>query len=137
MSRKDPSIKSVMQPFPHSIGDHESLEAAQEMMARLGIRHLPVQRGGELLGILSDRDINFILAQRREAPENIAVKDSYTEDPYVVEPNVGLSHVVRRMADEKIGCAMVVEQDKLVGIFTTVDACRTLAELLAEKPKVK
>jgi acetoin utilization protein AcuB len=34
------------------------------------------------------------------------------------------------MAEHKYGCAVVMQNDKLVGIFTTVDACRAFAEML-------
>lgn len=35
------------------------------------------------------------------------------------------------MAQEHIGCTLVTEKGKLVGVFTTVDACRVLAEVLS------
>jgi len=133
MERENIIIEDVMHPFPHAIGDHETLHVAKEMMTEYGIRHLPVQRGGQLLGILSDRDINYVLASEKKAIDRIPIKDSYTEDPYIVEPHVPLRRVANRMAEERIGCALIAQDDKLLGIFTTVDACRTLADLLNHK----
>jgi CBS domain-containing protein len=34
------------------------------------------------------------------------------------------------MAERRIGSAIVVKGDKLVGIFTVTDACRALADVL-------
>ena len=125
------TIEQVMHPFPHGIGDHETLATAKKMMAKYGIRHLPVQRGGAVLGILTDRDINYVLSQEDRPAEELFVKDSYIEDPFIVEPHVSVRRAARRMADERIGCAVVAQNEKLLGIFTTVDACRTLADVLA------
>jgi CBS domain-containing protein len=36
------------------------------------------------------------------------------------------------MADRHVGSALVTRGDKLVGIFTTTDACRALARVLHE-----
>jgi hypothetical protein len=38
------------------------------------------------------------------------------------------------MAEHKYGSAVIMEQHRVVGIFTTVDACRALAERFAAKP---
>jgi acetoin utilization protein AcuB len=37
---------------------------------------------------------------------------------------------VSTMADRKYGSAVITQHDKVVGIFTTVDACRAFADLL-------
>ncbi len=42
--------------------------------------------------------------------------------PVVVPPTAPVGDVLRLMIDRRIGCALVVEGDKLVGIFTERDA---------------
>jgi acetoin utilization protein AcuB len=34
------------------------------------------------------------------------------------------------MAEHKYGCVVVMQNEKVVGIFTTVDVCRAFAEML-------
>ena len=51
-------------------------------------------------------------------------------------PNAGsradtsIDEVVATMAANKFGSAVVMKDGKVVGIFTTVDACRAFADLL-------
>jgi CBS domain-containing protein len=49
---------------------------------------------------------------------------------YAVSPDSPLDEVVATMAQHKYGCAVVMQNGKLVGIFTTVDVCRAFAEML-------
>jgi acetoin utilization protein AcuB len=123
---KIPTVAMKMTPLPHSIGLDQSLDTAKEMMRKYGIRHLPVQKGGRLVGILTDRDVQFALSMEEE----LSVEDSYVPEPYTVAPGMLLDEVAERMGRDRIGCALVVEGEKLVGIFTAVDACNVLAETL-------
>jgi acetoin utilization protein AcuB len=124
-------IKTVMHPLPHSIGTSQNLATAKEMMAEYSIRHLPVLDGGTLVGILTDRDVHFACAVDKVPAEQILVKDSFTPEPYIVDGETLVSEVSKTMAHQHIGCALIVENQKLIGIFTAVDACRLLSEVLS------
>ena len=47
-----------------------------------------------------------------------------------MRPEAPLDEVVREMAEHRYGSAVVLANGKVVGMFTTVDACRAFAELL-------
>jgi len=130
--RKDSLIKDHMTPSPHTIGSHENLKTARAMLREYGVRHLPVKKGGELIGVLSDRDIYFALAIEEKHDLEIQVEDIIMPDPYTVAPETELSEVVSHMSTQKLGSTLIEENGKLMGIYTTVDVCRDLAELLAE-----
>ena len=115
---------------PHSIGREQTMAQAHRMMREHRFRHLPVLTGGRLVGLLSDRDLNLIETLRDVDPTKVLVEDAMTSDPYTVSPDAPLDEVVATMAEHKYGCAVVMQNNKLVGIFTTVDACRAFAELL-------
>lgn len=131
----DIEIKEVMTPNPHSIAENSSLEEARKMMQELGIRHLPVRNGISLTGILTERDIDFASRVDRLALDELKVKDAFTSEPYEVTPQTKVSEVARTMGHRGIGCALVVEKENVIGIFTGVDACKLLAEELSGTPE--
>jgi CBS domain-containing protein len=61
------------------------------------------------------------------------VNDCFTPDPLAVEGNASLESVARTMATQRIGCVVITENERVKGIFTTVDACRVLGEVLSAK----
>ena len=129
-----PGVQAVMTPFPYSVGPDAPLRAAREMMRSHEVRHLPVLGGGRLLGVITDRDIKRALDPSLGLPpkDELFVEDVMVRDAYIVETTARLDDVLDTMADDHIGCALVVREGKLVGVFTTVDACRAFAEHLRD-----
>jgi acetoin utilization protein AcuB len=130
MSKPIPPIHKHMTTSPHSIGSEQTLSRAHEVMREHGIRHLPVLHGGTLVGMLTDRDTHLVEALSGVDPKKVLVDDAMSSSVYSVGPETPLDEVVGSMAEHKYGSAVVMQGSKVVGIFTTVDACRTLAELL-------
>lgn len=114
---------------PYTIGEDRPLKVAMDLMRKLQVRHLPVLKGSRLVGILSERDISLVLGLNDD-PEKILVEEAYTPDPYTTRPDAALADVAKEMSRHKYGSALVVENGKLVGIFTETDAYRALAEAL-------
>lgn len=128
-----PLIKSVMTPFPYSVSLDAPLSVARSLMREHGIRHLAVKDdAGELVGVLTDRDLKLVLGPyvSSGANEKAVVRYAYIPGAYTVELNTPLDQVVATMAERRIGSALVTKQGRLAGIFTAVDACRLFADLL-------
>jgi acetoin utilization protein AcuB len=128
-----PTIQKYMVTMPHTIGADSSLEKAEKMMREYRIRHLPVLRGGQLVGVLSDRDVKMVETFKDVDPEKVSVEDAMSSDPYITSPGASLDEVAQLMADKKWGCALVVDNKKLVGIFTWVDALHAMGEILKQR----
>jgi acetoin utilization protein AcuB len=122
------TMRHVMTPTPHTIGTDQPLSRAHEMMREHAIRHLPVLRGGKLVGILSQRDLYFLEAVVGVDTQLDVVADAMTSEVYTVGPEEKVSDVVRAMAEHRYGSAVVVERAHVVGIFTVTDALGLLAE---------
>ena len=105
------------------------------MMGEYRIRHLPVLRGGELVGILSERDVRLVESFRDVDPETTKVDEAFTPDPQLASPNSSLADVCKEMVKDRHGCVLVVDNHKLVGIFTWIDALKAFGELLETRLK--
>src|SRR5690242_14013462 len=130
MSKPIPTLQKFMTTSPHSIGKEQTLERAHEVMRAHHIRHLPVLEGGKLVGMVTERDLHLVETLRDVDPSKVTVEDAMSTHVYAVEPDAGLDAVAETLAEHKYGSAVVIQNGKVVGIFTTNDACRALAELL-------
>ena len=130
MSKPIPTVQKYMTTSPHTIGDDQPMTLAHRMMREHDIRHLPVLHGSKIVGLVSDRDLNTVETLRDVDPRKVLVSEAMSQDPYLVSPEAGLDEVVSTMASKKYGSAVVTQHDKVVGIFTTVDACRAFSDLL-------
>jgi len=122
-------IFEVMTTVPVQVEESASLETARRIMERYNIRHLPVVKEGKLAGVLSERDMNVALAVARSHTLEATVLVAMHAPAFQVQKNVPVADVARRMAEEKFGCAVVVNGEKICGIFTTTDALELLSKL--------
>lgn len=128
-------ISEVMTTIPVQVEEGMALESARRLMERYAVRHLPVVKDGTLVGVLSEREMNVALAIARTNNLEATVLTAMHGPAFQVEKGVPLADVVERMAKEKVGCAVVVQKDKICGIFTTTDALILLAELCRNEGK--
>jgi acetoin utilization protein AcuB len=137
--KKMPSVGSVMTPFPFFADAAEPVAKIERLMRKHKIRHVPVQRDGEVIGIVSERDLHHWRSQA--APERdktvLLAADAMVPNPYVVAFDTPLSEVASEMNRRRIGSALVVRQGKLAGILSVMDICRILANVLDAEFPVK
>jgi acetoin utilization protein AcuB len=125
---KTSPIVDFMTAMPHTVGSEQTIAFAQKLMDKHGIRHLPVLHGGELHGVVSDRDLGVIAGLNEVDPDETTVEEAMTQDAYTVSKDTPVYDVLREMIEHKYGSAIVVEGAKIIGIFTTHDALRLFVE---------
>lgn len=130
VSKPIPTIQKYMTTAPHTIGADQTLAKAHDLMHEHGIRHLPVLAGGKLVGVVTDRDLRLVESLKDVDPKKLRVEEAMTPDVVSVTPDLALDEVVLTMGAKKIGSVVVMQNQKVVGIFTTVDLCKAFAELL-------
>ena len=123
-------ISAFMTSETKTIAPNTSVGEAYAMMRTHRIRHLPVVAGGKIIGILSHRDLLKIEALANIDRSKDPVSDAMTIDPYIVPPEEPLVSVVSVMALRKLGSAVIVDNGKVAGIFTTTDALHAFAMML-------
>lgn len=130
MSKPIPTIQKYMTTTPHTVRPDLNLAAADKIMHENHIRHLPVLNGGQLVGLLSQRDIRLVESFKDVDIKQVQVVEAMSQDVFEISPSASLDEVVLTMAAKKYGSAVVTQNSQVVGIFTTVDALQALAELL-------
>jgi acetoin utilization protein AcuB len=118
---------------------------ALHLMRQEHIRRMPVvDKGGRLVGIVSDRDL--LLASPSPATSlsaweityllgKITVHDVMTKKVITVTEDTPLEDAARIMADSKIGGLPVVRDGALVGIITETDLFKLFLELLGARER--
>lgn len=135
MTKAIPTVQKYMTTAPHTIGKDQTLAHAHELLHTHKIRHLPVLDGGQLVGMLTQRDVAVIEGLDGVDPKKVLVEDAMSGEAYAVAPDAPLDEVAAEMAEKKYGSAVVVQNHKVVGIFTTVDLAMALTELLRSRLK--
>jgi acetoin utilization protein AcuB len=130
-----PSVGAAMTPFPYSVGPDASVRDVENLMATHRIRHVPIQQDGRVLGVVSDRELHHLVhaALPESDKARLRIRTLLRQEPYAVEMTTPLDEVASEMSRRHLGSAVVLRHGKLAGIFSTVDACRLLAEFLRDR----
>ena len=129
-----------MTPDPQTLSIEHSLLDAVLMLRRSNLRHIPILEDGQLVGLLSDRDISR-LAPSLLVPlsaedynrvfEDTRVGKIMTRSPLCIAPDALLSEAVETLDSNRLGCLPVLDEGRLVGIITVSDMLRALRDLIS------
>jgi acetoin utilization protein AcuB len=136
------NVSHVMSTALLTVGVRTSVKDVIALMSENKLRHLLVCDDERLVGVISDRD----LARKTGR----VAMEMMTGSPLTVTPDTRLNPAVTLMVRKRISCLPVVENGRLVGLFTTTDLIMTLqcafqllrkaapnlAEELAGEPKL-
>ena len=122
-------VADYMTQYPHFVGPEHSMAAAHRLMRRHKIRHLPIVKDGHLVGVVSQRDLYFLETLKDVNPEEVCVSEAMQKDVLAVKPSTPVAQVARTMVEETIGSVIIMDDNRVTGIFTTIDALRVLMEL--------
>jgi acetoin utilization protein AcuB len=125
-----PSVSEFMSLQTHTIGRAQNLTTAHRLMRAHQVRHLPVLDGGQVVGIVSQRDLHIMETLDDADPDAITVEEAMTQDVCAVAPEAPLDEVAELMLERKLGSVVVMRHGHLEGIFTTVDALYALTRVL-------
>ncbi len=123
----EPTLLTVMTPFPYTIEGSAAIPDAIQMMEEHGVRHLPVTRDGQPIGIVSKQYLILATGVDENADE---VQDVARIPTYVTDCHTPLAVALREMAKDHHGSALITRDGQLVGIMTTTDVYVALANQL-------
>jgi acetoin utilization protein AcuB len=141
----------------HTVKPLDSILHAREAMTRYRVNQLPVVRGAQLVGIVTDRDLRdafpsvfdvvdleierergYHRAPRRPRPSGadpakITVDFVMTESPLALSPTDSMLKAATLMREKRIGALPIVETGRLVGILTRSDVLAAFLALAGAK----
>ena len=132
-------VKHRMTPGPVSVPADATLGDALRVMRARRIRHLPVVEGGEVVGMISDRDLRLAMpsplgmesAEDVAAAERTPVADIMARVPITVGPFDTVEDAAVRMRRQRVGSLPVVDAaGGLLGILTESDILQAFVEIL-------
>lgn len=115
----DPPVEKHMSRSVVTLSLADSLGEAISSRNGIDVRHLPVVQEGQLVGIVSDRDLRRARGLGLES--EASVEEIMARDVRVVAPADRLSAAAALMTEHKISAVPVLEEGRLVGIVTTTD----------------
>jgi len=122
-------VEEFTTPDPITVNENTSIEELNRLMKEHGIRHLPVLRGSQVVGLISERDLKVVAGLSFKEKALVCAADIMARDPISVSAETSLDEVAFEMSDRKIGSVIVTEGDKFLGIFTVSDALNALIEI--------
>jgi CBS domain-containing protein len=117
-------VRNVMTQNPTSCDPSTTAVEAAKVMASENVGSVPVVKDGQLVGLVTDRDLVVrVLAEGRD-PNSTTLGEIASGDLETVSPDDDLDTVLRKMASSQVRRLPVVEGDQLVGIVAQADVAR-------------
>jgi CBS domain-containing protein len=115
-----PKVKDKMTFDVVTIGAKKDVSEAAQLMLEEKKGALPVTEDGDLVGILTDRDIISQVAKREDFGGK-SVRDLMTEKLVTIGPEQDLDEARQLMADHQLDRILVTYGDRLLGIISEAD----------------
>jgi CBS domain-containing membrane protein len=130
------TVRKLMKTPPLKVTPTTTLPAAQDVMTRAGVHHLPVvDRDGKLVGMLSAHDIEqalAILAVVEGKRLTLDVGDICTDDVPRVGPELPAHEVAAILIESRAdGLPVVDTNGEVIGVVTATDFVEVAREALA------
>jgi acetoin utilization protein AcuB len=123
-------VQDIMQRGVVVVGPKQRLTELMPLMKGRGVRHLPVVDDGNLVGIISDRDLKAAVASLLTSAggpdlnavvERLTAADVMARNVVTVAPMFSVEEAAKLMVTKKISALPVTEAGQLVGIVTETD----------------
>ena len=124
-----PNVKRYMTREPYRVCSKDSVRHARDLMLAHDIRHLPVLDGEQLVGVVSQHDLDIVAAVPDTDLQGIEVARVMTP-PIQVWGETPIDEVSALMKDNRRDCVVVKGGSGVEGIFTATDALEALADLV-------
>jgi CBS domain-containing protein len=133
-------VREVMTANVKTVRPFSTVKEVVQKMNKFGIGSVVVVEEDRPVGIITERDIMRNIAERFFDPSLVKAKDIMSTQLFTISGDVSVEEAARLMVSRKIKKLPVVEDQKLVGIVTSMDVMRAnpkIVGLLEELLKTK
>jgi len=124
------------------VREHETVAQAARKLEACEIGALPVGRGGELVGVLTDRDIVTQVIARGLEPNTTFIGDIQFAEPIVISASDSIRDAAELMMRHGVRRLPVIDHERVVGMIAQADIARAvgaqqagiLLEAISEQP---
>jgi len=122
-------VQDVMTPGVTAINIGSTVAQAGARMKRENIGWLPILRDGEIVGVISDRDIVTRAIAAGRDPANTPVSDVLSESPVTCRAQHGVKQAALLMQSSKVRRLLVVdEKNEPVGVLSVGDLAASVPD---------
>ena len=114
-------VRHAMTESPQTVRPDMNASDAAGLMKSEDVGALPVVKDGQLVGLVTDRDLVVRVLAERQDPESIRVGDIATRSPVTVTPDMRLVEARELMERHRIRRLPVMKREELVGILSLGD----------------
>jgi CBS domain-containing protein len=129
MSPEEP-VTDYMTWVPQAVDAEQSVADARARMQFFRIGHLPVIDSGELVGVVSERELDALRGVEASHAKSMAIREFVRPQPCTVALEASIEDAIRNMVNMRSDCCVVLDGHRMVGILTSTDVMYVLAELL-------
>jgi CBS domain-containing protein len=134
------TVEQIMTTNPRTVNVDDTIKDAAQVMRDSDIGDVIVVEGGQVTGIVTDRDIVVRGVAHGHDAESTAVSEICSTGIKAIEPDASVDDALRTMREEDIRRLPVVKNGRPVGIVSLGDLAverepdSTLADISAASP---
>ncbi len=112
----------------YSVAPEDSVISAIKLMAEKGVGAVLVMQGGQLAGIVSERDYARKVVLRGRSSSDTPARDIMSADVVTVGPNHTVERCMQIVTEHRIRHLPVVEDNQVVGVISIGDLVKAVIE---------
>jgi CBS domain-containing protein len=132
-------VRDYMTTALATVQETDTLLDATMFFVRSTFRHLPVVRGRQLVGVITERDVKqhvpsvvsgISAEDYNSLLETTPISRVMSRTLITVRPEQSVLEAAKVLYEKRLGCLPVVQDNELVGIITTTDMLKVLTHIL-------
>lgn len=122
-------VKNFMQKKIIKIDENKTVYEVCKLMKKHNFRCIPCMNKNKLSGIITSTDIIYNLVLKNKDPKITFAKEIMKKKPLIIDQNTSDIKAAYLLNKHKIKHLLVVDKEKLVGIFTKADMIKHMTKI--------